>query len=265
MQFHGSRWWWSVHGDSNQEEDIISFTVRHSGVSSRLWGRRPLFCWHVESPPPSAPLSLFSGPMDGALGGWLELRAISVAGDSLSCCVFTAHGPCPHSNQIADQKTSSGTEKWGWGGIDEGCFVCARPGLTTQLHKSSQIWIYNYILLKLLCLLNREAFCPSFAWFDNWKADSQIKALIQMCARTTCVLCTLNGPKEIRAVVIRKGSMPTEQKFQPKKKETVSFQVNEISSRISRWLPFQHKCRQNYHNVDQCPSFDDWCLCKAHI
>lgn len=111
---------------------VISFTIRHSGVLPRLGGRWPLFCWHVESLP-SASVSLFSGPMDGALCGWLELRAISVAGDSLSCCVFTARGPCPHSNQIADQETSSGTEKWGWGGIDEGCF-CVWPCSCANRH-----------------------------------------------------------------------------------------------------------------------------------
>ena len=110
---------------SSQEEDIISFTIRHSGVSSWLWGRRPLFCWHIELPP-SASLSLFSGPMDGALCGWLELRAIALSGDSLSCCVFTAS--CPRSNQIADQETSSGTEKRGWGQIDEGRFCVCTPG-----------------------------------------------------------------------------------------------------------------------------------------
>lgn len=66
-------------------------------------------------------------------------------------------------------------------------FVCARPALTTQLHESSQIWIYNYILLELLCLLNRAPFCPLFARFDKWKADSRIKARIQVCVRTTCV------------------------------------------------------------------------------
>lgn len=112
---------------SNQEEDIISFTVSHSGVSSRLWGRWPLFYWHVESPPLRLTLSILR-TNGWCASGWLELRAISVAGDSLSCCVFTAHGPCPHSHQIADQKTSSGTEKWGWGGIDDGCFCVCTPG-----------------------------------------------------------------------------------------------------------------------------------------
>lgn len=53
-------------------------------------------CFVDISSPPAA-LSLFSGPMDGAWCGWLELRAMSVAGGSLSCCVFTAHGPCPHT------------------------------------------------------------------------------------------------------------------------------------------------------------------------
>lgn len=66
-------------------------------------------------------------------------------------------------------------------------FVCAHPALTRQLHKLSQIWIYNYILLELLCLLNKTLLCPLFARLDKWKADSPIKARIQVCVQATCV------------------------------------------------------------------------------
>lgn len=113
VQFHGPQWWrGALRGSpAHPKEDIISFTIGHSGVSPRLRGRRPLFCWQVEFSIAPLSLSLFSGQRDGMQCGWLEVRAIAVAGDSLmqtpNYCVFSVHSLCPHSNQITGQMTSS--------------------------------------------------------------------------------------------------------------------------------------------------------------
>lgn len=125
VHFHGPWWWWVVLGCSPiyPQEATISFP---SGIQvclrSSKGGGHCLLTSAVLCLPLS--LSLFSGWMDGMRCGWLEVRTISVAGDSLmqtqNYCVFTIHSPCPHSNQITGQLTSSsGVECAEWREIDE--------------------------------------------------------------------------------------------------------------------------------------------------
>lgn len=102
------------------KDTIISFSIRHSGVSAWLRGRRPLFPDKWTSPFPPLTFSI----LDGMWFGWLEVRAISVAGNSLmqtaNYCIFAIHSPCPHSNKIAGRLTSSsGVECGEWREMDE--------------------------------------------------------------------------------------------------------------------------------------------------
>lgn len=71
VQFHGPRWWWGVLGGSpiHTQEAIISFSIRHSGASAWLRGRRPLFAgkWSSLSPP----LTFFILGANGWYAVWL--------------------------------------------------------------------------------------------------------------------------------------------------------------------------------------------------
>lgn len=135
------------------------------------------------SPSPPLTFSILGANGRSMQCGWLEVRAISVAGDSRmqtqNYCVFTVHSPCPHSNQIAGQMTSSSGvecesgEKWMKDEANARLCVCMHASNHAAVHLvsvqqtlskigsiiiSSPIWYSK-------CLITRSfSFWPLIPW-----------------------------------------------------------------------------------------------------